>query len=95
MIENFLDDIYLIQNISSKEFYNLKEDYKLLNPSEISEYEVHKNIKKHNNTNSNINNHIIHILTLVKNYYNSFLTPFYLKLINYQLVLISQMTELY
>ena len=34
-------------------------------------YNTIKNIKKHNNTNSNINNHIIHILTLVKNYYNS------------------------
>jgi hypothetical protein len=46
MIQNFLDDIYLIKNMSSKEFYNLNEDYKLLTPPEIFHYEVHKNIKK-------------------------------------------------
>ena len=70
MIENFLDDIYLIQNISSKEFYNLKEDYKLLNPSEISEYEVHKNIKKHNIKNLLCSIGIINVKDIKSNNYN-------------------------
>lgn len=46
MIKNFLDDIYLIENMSSKEFIELKQDYKLLTPSEIFDYDLYQKIRR-------------------------------------------------
>lgn len=47
MIKNFLDDIYIIENMSSKKFKTLQEDYKLLTPSELIENKlILKKIKK-------------------------------------------------
>jgi hypothetical protein len=47
MIQNFLDDIYLIQNMSSKEFKKINQNYKLLTPKEIFECDVYQQLKKH------------------------------------------------
>lgn len=54
-----------IKNKSKKQYTShLASRYK-------TKYNIKKNNKKHNNTNNNPNTNIIHILTLVKNYYNS------------------------
>lgn len=54
-----------IKNKSKKQYKShLASRYK-------TKYNTKKNNKKHNNTNNNPNTNIIHILTLVKNYYNS------------------------
>ena len=54
-----------IKNKSKKQYKShLASRYK-------TKYNIKKNNKKHNNTNNNPNTNIIHILTLVKNYYNS------------------------
>jgi hypothetical protein len=47
MIKNFLDDIYIVENISSKKFKTLGNDFKLLTPKELVDDEfILKKIKK-------------------------------------------------
>lgn len=67
MIKNFLDDIYLIENMSSKEFYNLSQDYKLLTPPEIFHYQIQKQIRKHKIKNLLCSIGIINVKDIVKN----------------------------
>lgn len=45
MIKNFLDDVYIIEGMSSREFDEF-EDYKILTPSEIYEDNILSKIKK-------------------------------------------------
>jgi hypothetical protein len=45
MIKNFLDDVYIIDQMSSRKFDEF-EDYKLLTPSEIYESQILSKIKK-------------------------------------------------
>lgn len=67
MIKNFLDDIYLIENMSSKEFYNLNQDYKLLTPPQIFHHEVYTKIKKHKINNLLCSIGIINVKDIKKN----------------------------
>jgi hypothetical protein len=47
MIKNFLDDVYIVENMSSKKFKELGNDFKLLTPKELTNDDfILKKIKK-------------------------------------------------
>jgi hypothetical protein len=46
MIKNFLDDIFIIEDVSSKEFDKFNDQFKLLNPYDLYEVELLKKLKK-------------------------------------------------
>jgi hypothetical protein len=70
MIKNFLDDIYIIENISSKEFYKIKEDYKILTPDDIFYPDIIKELKKNRIKHIFCSIGIININDIKKNYEN-------------------------